>query len=78
MLGALQEGIGAREFNSLDDEEPVPVGARLARESGVSGDIDVDCPAVFAGKPRSYIYGYPLFCNTVLDACLACFHLSGV
>ena len=30
------------------------VGARLARESGVSVDINVDCDAVFAGKPRSY------------------------
>ncbi|KAB0498027.1 hypothetical protein F7R06_25160, partial [Pseudomonas moorei] len=29
-------------------------------------------------KARSHIYGYPHFCNTVFDACLACFHLSGV
>jgi hypothetical protein len=43
MLGALQEGIGAREFNSLDDEEPVPVpvGARLAREDGGTVNINV-------------------------------------
>jgi hypothetical protein len=58
MLGALQEGIGAREFNSYGLIIPTqslgtimkPVGARLARESGVSGDINVDCAAVFAGK----------------------------
>jgi len=29
-------------------------------------------------QARSYIYGYPLFCNTVFDEWLACFHLSGV
>ncbi|WP_367375031.1 hypothetical protein [Pseudomonas lini] len=28
-----------------------PCGSGLARESGVSGDINVDCDAVFAGKP---------------------------
>ncbi len=28
-----------------------PVGAELARESGISGDINVDCTAAFAGKP---------------------------
>ncbi|CAN1601271.1 protein of unknown function [Pseudomonas mediterranea] len=32
----------------------------------------------FREQARSHIYGYPLFCNTVFDACLACFHLSGV
>ncbi len=32
----------------------------------------------FAGMARSYIYGYPLFCNTECDACLACVNLSGV
>jgi hypothetical protein len=26
----------------------------------------------------SYIYGYPLFCNTKYDAWLACGHLFGV
>ncbi|KAB0493960.1 hypothetical protein F7R06_30260, partial [Pseudomonas moorei] len=29
-------------------------------------------------QASSHIYGYPHFCNTVFDACLACFHLSGV
>jgi hypothetical protein len=33
--------MGAREFNSLNDEEPVPVGARLAREDGGTVNINV-------------------------------------
>jgi len=28
-----------------------PVGAKLARDGGVSGDIDVECAGLFAGKP---------------------------
>jgi hypothetical protein len=31
-----------------------PVGARLAREGGVSASINVGCAGPFAGKPRSY------------------------
>jgi hypothetical protein len=31
-----------------------PVGAGLARESGVSADADAGCADAFAGKPGSY------------------------
>ncbi len=38
----------------LRQTQSPPVGARLARESGVSVDINVECDGLFAGKPRSY------------------------
>ena len=34
--------------------------------------------AAIASRLGSHIYGYPLFCNTVSGAWLACFHLFGV
>ena len=33
---------------------PVPVGAELARESGVSVNIDVGCDGLFASKLGAY------------------------
>ena len=44
-----------------------PVGANLLARQSMSRQ-----------QVGSYIYGYPLFCNTKYDAWLACGHLFGV
>jgi hypothetical protein len=54
--------VGAPFFFAQKNES---VGARLAREDGVSGDIDVESPTVFAGKSdRRTARSYRTSCDT--------------
>ncbi len=56
-------GVAGFWLASLPEQVPlpqtpnIPVGARLAREGGVSADINVECAGLFASKPAPTLVG---------------------
>ncbi|AHZ70862.1 hypothetical protein OU5_3783 [Pseudomonas mandelii JR-1] len=62
-----KEGTKGQHYRLRDREghcpiggpRPLPVGARLARESDRTANIYVGCDGLFAGKPRSHRFMIP-------------------